>query len=141
MAPVAAPELAQQAPPPGAAPPVAPAAPAAQPMQAPHAVQPGNTQAAAGWGGAGWWDTWGGAVGDGRTWSNSGEAWGVAGWEGGRTQSTEAASPSEADEGPSTWWWSSRYRAWVLSPLVTRSHRGRWAWDNEREHAVYFLVP
>ena len=34
-----------------------------------------------------------------------------------------------------------RYRAWVLSPLVTRSHRGRWAWDNEREHAVYFLVP
>jgi hypothetical protein len=52
-----------------------------------------------------------------------------------------AESLDQADEGPWTWWWSASRQAWMYSPQVLRSHHGRWAWDDERAHEVYFLPP
>ena len=108
-------------------------------------MQPG------GWGDAGWWNYgWGARPAD-EGWQQAGSdaAGGWAGgstqrgWEGHQAEQMEAppASPDPVDEGPWSWWWSFRSQAWMHSPQVLRSRRGRWAWDDDRTHGLYFLPP
>jgi hypothetical protein len=71
-----------------------------------------------------------------------GGGWGGSSWSWQSPPWQAAPQWQEAqDEGPWSWWWSTTYRAWMLSPQVLRSRSGRWAWDSEWQHAVYFYPP